>query len=123
MTRTTGLVTLAALGLLALGACSSSDGAAGSATTAVTVTADDQTCDIAPAAATAGTVAFTVTNGGQQVTEVYVYASGDTVVAEKEDITPGSTVQFTAEVAAGTYDVTCKPGMTGDGIRSVLTVE
>jgi iron uptake system component EfeO len=122
MTRTTGLVAVAALGLLALGACSSSDGSASAATTAVTVTADDQTCAISPAAAKAGTVAFTVTNDGQQVTEVYVYASGDTVVAEKEDITPGSTVEFTAEVAAGTYDVACKPGMTGDGIRSVLTV-
>ena len=122
MTRTTGLVAVAALGLFALAACSSSDGDASAATTAVTVTADDQTCAISPAAAKAGTVAFTVTNDGQQVTEVYVYASGDAVVAEKEDITPGSTVEFTAEVAAGTYDVACKPGMTGDGIRSVLTV-
>ena len=64
-----------------------------------------------------------MTNEGDQVTEVYVYGDGDSIVAEKEDITPGSSVDFTAELEAGSYQVACKPGQTGDGIRADLTVE
>jgi len=98
-------------------ACTSTSG--GKATGIV---ATDTACKVATADLGAGKQTFSVTNDGDKVTEVYVYAPGDRIVAEKESIGPGTTVRFIADLAAGRYEVACKPGQTGDGIRQVLTV-
>ena len=45
-----------------------------------------------------------------------------TVVAEVENIGPGTSRDMTADLAPGTYEIACKPGQTGDGIRAQLTV-
>jgi uncharacterized cupredoxin-like copper-binding protein len=67
-----------------------------------------------------------VTNDGSKVTEVYVYAkSGDAftkVVSEVENIGPGTSRDLDADLSAGTYEVACKPGQKGDGIRQKITV-
>lgn len=102
---------------LALVACSSTDTAG-----AVAITATDSGCRVAKTDLAAGARSFNVTNGGDKVTEVYVYADGDKVVAERENIGPGTSAIFTADLAAGTYEVACKPGQTGDGIRQTITV-
>jgi iron uptake system component EfeO len=44
------------------------------------------------------------------------------VVAEVENIGPGISRDMSADLAPGTYEVACKPGQTGDGIRAPLTV-
>ncbi len=122
------LVCLAVATPLLLVACSSSGAtdAAGSATT-IAVAANDTTCVLDSSTADAGTVSFAVTNSGSQVTEVYVYGkNGDaftSVVAEVEDIGPGTSRDMRADLDPGTYEVACKPGLTGDGVRATLTVE
>jgi iron uptake system component EfeO len=45
------------------------------------------------------------------------------VMTEKENIGPGTSATVAVDLAAGAYEVACKPGMTGDGIRTALTVK
>ena len=97
---------------------------------AVTVTATDDACDLSSTDLASGITTFTITNGGQQVNEVYVYAPADDtqtsgftrIVTEKENIGPGTAYDLTVDLVAGRYEVACKPGMVGDGIRSTVTV-
>ena len=66
----------------------------------------------------AGTSTFAVKNDGDDVTEVYVYADGDEVKGEVENIGPGTSRDLDVDLTAGEYEVACKPGMKGDGIRT-----
>ncbi|MEU0468661.1 iron uptake system protein EfeO [Amycolatopsis sp. NPDC006131] len=108
--------------LLVLSACSGGDQntAAGGP---ITVDATDTACTVSATTANAGNVTFEVTNKGTKVTEFYLYAEGDRIMGEVENIAPGLTRKLTVEVPdAGTYQTACKPGMTGDGIRGAFTV-
>jgi iron uptake system component EfeO len=110
--------------LAGLAACSSdSSSASGSGSSAtVDVTATDEACDLSETNLTAGTTTFTVTNNGSSVTEFYVYSSSDNIEGEVEDIGPGLQRDLVVDLAAGTYEAACKPGMTGDGIRETIHV-
>lgn len=123
--RPIALVTIALSVPAFLVGCGSSPESGSAATTSVAVTATDTTCTLDASTVPSGPVAFAVTNAGSEVTEVYVYAkSGDaftTVVSEVENIGPGISRDMTVELAAGTYEVACKPGQTGSGIRATLT--
>ena len=88
----------------------------------VTVKASDTTCEVARTTLDAGTSVFAVTNNGNKVTEFYVYAAGDRVMGEVENIAPGLSRELHVELPAGTYEAACKPGMIGKGIRNALTV-
>jgi iron uptake system component EfeO len=88
----------------------------------VAIKATDTTCEVALAELPAGAHTFAIANKGSKVTEVYVYAPGDKVVAEKENIGPGTSYRLTVDLKAGSYEIACKPGMKGDGIRTPLTV-
>ncbi|MEP6761154.1 MAG: cupredoxin domain-containing protein [Sporichthyaceae bacterium] len=124
--RPARLVVPALLFLLAapvLAAC----GDAGPATgTTVAVAASEDTCEVATTNLEAGPVTFTVTNKGSKVTEVYVYGEKDgafdTIVGEVENIGPGTSRDFSVDLSGGTYEIACKPGQTGDGIRTKVTV-
>jgi iron uptake system component EfeO len=113
---------------LAIAGCGSTTDASteGAASTSVAVTASDTACTLGTTSVPAGSTQFAVTNTGDQMTEVYVYGkSGDAfsvVVAEVENIGPGTSRDMTGDLAPGTYEVACKPGQTGDGIRAQLTV-
>jgi uncharacterized cupredoxin-like copper-binding protein len=109
-------VPAALLLVLAASAC------AGKSATTVAITASDTACDVADEHLDAGKTTFAVKNTGSQVTEVYVYAPGDKVVTEKENIGPGTSARFTADLAAGDYEIACKPGQKGDGIRTEIEV-
>ncbi len=127
---------LSALALLALGACSTASGGAGAAATSgaaggssgapagpITVTATDTECTLSATTAGAGTVTFRITNQGTKVNEFYVYAAGDRIVAEVENVTPGLSRELKVEVTEpGTLTTACKPGMVGEGIRAPFTV-
>ncbi len=119
--RPLALLPLALLVLAPLAACTSKPdaGAAGP----VKVTANDTSCQLSSATATTGNVTFEVTNSGAKTTEFYLYAEGDRVVGEVENIGPGLSRRLIVEVPdAGGYTAACKPGMSGNGIRSGFTV-
>ncbi|NUU20858.1 MAG: peptidase M75 [Streptomycetaceae bacterium] len=107
----------ALLGVPALAACSSDSGG-----DAIKVTASDKKCEVAKTEWTEGKNTLKVTNKGNQVTEVYVYAQGDRIVTERENIGPGISVDITFDIKPGQYQVACKPGMKGDGIRQDIKV-
>jgi iron uptake system component EfeO len=104
---------------LAVGAaCSSTSPTAG----AIPITATNTECRVSQTSFAAGRYKFEVQNTGSDVTEVYIYGKGDKVVTEKENIGPGTTATFSATLSAGEYQVACKPGQKGDGIRQTITV-
>ncbi|HEY0694846.1 MAG TPA: iron uptake system protein EfeO [Kribbella sp.] len=88
----------------------------------VTVKATDSECTLSRAEVKSGTSTFSVSNGGSKVTEFYVYAEGDRVMGEVENIGPGLKRDLIVELPTGKYQTVCKPGMVGDGIRGDLTV-
>ncbi|MFC4147699.1 cupredoxin domain-containing protein [Micromonospora mangrovi] len=122
MSRRTAVVAVALCAAAALTACGDDSAKA----EAVAVTATDSSCAVAKTSFTPGEATFAVTNKGKQTTEVYVYGrQGDAytqVIAEVENVAPGLTRNVTASLANGTYEVACKPGQTGDGIRTRITV-
>ncbi len=90
---------------------------------AITVDASDDACKVSRAEADAGTITFEVTNKGQRVTEFYLYAEGDRIMGEVENVTPGLTRRLIVEVnEGGAYETACKPGMQGKGIRDAFKV-
>ncbi len=105
-------------------------GPAGAA--AVTVSATDDACALSTTELSSGITTFSITNDGSVVNEVYVYApaEGDQagqqgfsrIVTEKENIGPGTAYDLTVDLTAGDYEVACKPGMVGEGIRTPVTV-
>ncbi|MGW6093881.1 iron uptake system protein EfeO [Streptomyces sp. NPDC055157] len=88
----------------------------------VNVTAKDDSCTVSKKKLPAGHIALAVENKGSKVTEVYVLFPDDRIVAERENIGPGTKATITAEVKAGSYDVVCKPGMKGAGFRQKIEV-
>jgi iron uptake system component EfeO len=114
---------LPVLALAVLTAACGSDGEdGGTAASTIPVAASDDECDVDASELEAGTHEFAVTNSGSKVTEFYVYAEGDRVMAEVENIAPGLSRELLVELPAGEYEAACKPGMIGDGIRNALTV-
>ncbi|MFB7292437.1 iron uptake system protein EfeO [Actinacidiphila glaucinigra] len=90
---------------------------AASGTGAVKVTASDTSCEVSKTEFPSGHVTLNVENKGSKVTEVYVLYPDDRIAAERENIGPGTKTSLTTEIKAGDYEIACKPGMTGDGIR------
>jgi iron uptake system component EfeO len=126
--RTIRILALLAAGSLGgtLAACGGGDAKSGAPAAGaggpITVKATDTSCEVAQNALDAGTHVFAITNAGAKVTEFYVYAAGDRVMGEVENITPGLSRELRVELPAGSYQTACKPGMIGDGIRTALTV-
>jgi iron uptake system component EfeO len=118
--RRTPLI-LSLVAVSAVAACSSdkSDSSTTASGGPITVKATDSACEVAKSTLDAGTHVFTIANSGSKVTEFYVYAAGDRVMGEVENITPGLSRELRVELPAGTYQTVCKPGT---GIRSALTV-
>ena len=106
-----------------LAACATDPAPADSAdgTGPVTVEATDDACTLSSTELDAGITTFAITNAGAEVTEVYVY-EGERIVTEKENIGPGTSYELTVDLTEGGYEVACKPGMVGDGIRTDVVV-
>jgi iron uptake system component EfeO len=92
----------------------------------VAVTATDNSCDLNRVDLPSGPTTFEVTNRGSKVTEVYVYgqdgAGFTKVISEVENIGPGTSRDMTVTLGGGAYEVACKPGQQGDGIRTKISV-
>ena len=110
--------TVVVAAVLLVGACSSD----ASTKDAISVTSSDSECILARTELAAGNTTFTVKNDGNDVTEVYVYGNRDEIKGEVENIGPGTSRDLTVDLTAGTYEVACKPGQKGDGIRTEITV-
>jgi iron uptake system component EfeO len=108
----------------ALAACGDSSSSSSSTRAAgpITVNATDVACEVSKTELSAGTATFSIKNAGNKVTEFYVYAEGDRVMGEVENIAPGLNRELRVELPAGSYQTACKPGMIGQGIRATLTV-
>jgi len=89
---------------------------------AVDVKAGNHECAPAKTSFDAGKLTFKVHNTGSKVTELYVYAPGDKVMGEVENVGPGTARTLTVTVPKGTYELACKPGQTGRGIRTAIEV-
>lgn len=118
---------LAVAGAVALaGSLSACGNDRGSAAAVHQVKAGDDSCHVDATSLDAGRHAFKIANVGSDVTEVYVYGKdGDEfsrIMGERENIGPGTSQTLEVDLAAGDYQVACKPGMTGDGIRTALSV-
>jgi iron uptake system component EfeO len=122
--RTHPAAAVLAVALLAV-ACGSGDNTDPQGTTdgAITVDASDTACTVSRTSAPAGTIEFGIVNTATKVTEFYVYAEGDRVMGEVENIAPGLKRTFHIEITEpGAYQTACKPGMAGKGIRGTFTV-
>lgn len=117
MHRHPTLCFVALIAAVGISACGGDTGAP-----VVELTASNNACVAGKTDLRAGKTTFRIRNTGDQVTEVYIYASDERVVTERENIGPGTTADLTADLAAGTYELACKPGQTGDGIREEITV-
>lgn len=81
---------------------------------AIAVTLNDETCTVETAKAPAGAVTFQVTNSGSDVNEFEVLAEDKLRIAgEKENIGPGTTVNYVVQLPEGSYFTACKKGMVG----------
>ncbi|MFE9834448.1 iron uptake system protein EfeO [Streptomyces sp. NPDC005551] len=102
------------------GCTEKSDAKGGSGT--IEVTAADTECDTSSKSVPAGQVTLKIENKGSKATEVEIVFPDDRIVSEKENIGPGTKYTLTAEVKAGSYEIACRPGMKGHGVRQKLTV-
>ncbi|MBC2867374.1 iron uptake system protein EfeO [Streptomyces mexicanus] len=109
-----------AAALTSVTACTAkSDAADGDA---IRVTAADSSCETSAGSVPAGQVTLKIENKGSKATEVEILFPDDRIVSEKENIGPGTKYTLTAEVKAGSYEIACRPGMKGHGVRQKLTV-
>jgi iron uptake system component EfeO len=107
-----------------LSACGGTDASGGPK---ITLEASDSACTVSRTSLTAGPATFSLTNTGHKVTEVYVYAqqngSYSKIVGEVEDIGPGVSRDLSVNLEKGTYEIACKPGQKGNGLRTKVTVQ
>ncbi|MBX3194660.1 MAG: peptidase M75 family protein [Microbacteriaceae bacterium] len=81
---------------------------------AIAVAITDDACDVATSTATAGTVTFALTNSGTDVNEFEILAEDQLrIVGEKENVTPGQSVNYTLQLNPGTYYTACKFRLVG----------
>ncbi|OIK29454.1 iron uptake system protein EfeO [Streptomyces malaysiense] len=118
--RPTVIAAVTAAALTALSACTAKSEAKNGE--AIEVTAADSTCHTSATSVPAGQVTLKIANKGSKATEVEILFPDDRIVSEKENIGPGTKYTLTAEVKAGSYEIACRPGMKGHGVRQKLTV-
>ncbi|MFJ3755665.1 iron uptake system protein EfeO [Streptomyces sp. NPDC090080] len=118
--RLTVTAAATAAALTALSACTAKSDAKGD--DAIQVTAADAKCATSLKSVPAGRVTLAIENKGSKATEVEILFPDDRIVSEKENIGPGTKYTLTAEVKAGSYEIACRPGMKGHGVRQKLTV-
>lgn len=99
-------------------------GAAAAADGVLTVSSTADACTVSAATAKSGNTTFKVTNDGDKTTEFYLLGDdGLRIVAERENIAPGSSADLSVALQPGSYFTACKPGMRGEGVgKAAFTV-
>lgn len=104
------IVPAAAVAVLALAGCVPNAPVGGGISVEIT----DTTCAVSSSTAESGVVRFALTNNGSDVNEFEILAEDQLrIVGEKENITPGQTVDYVAELQPGTYYTACKFQLVG----------
>jgi len=118
-----GVAAAGALALVLAGCVPNAREAAG-AGSRISISASDSACDLSTSTVASGAVTFTITNTGSDVTELEILAHDKVhIVGEKENIGPGTSPRYVAQLEPGTYYTSCKPGMVGTGVgESTLVV-
>lgn len=76
---------------------------------AITVTMTDDGCAVSHSSTTSGPASFKISNTGSDVNEFEIVAADkSTIVTEKENIGPGTTVSHVVELQPGEYFTGCK---------------
>jgi iron uptake system component EfeO len=89
----------------------------------ITVESSADACELTADKAKSGNVSFKVKNTGNEVTEFYLYAEdGMRIIGEIENVGPGLSRDLVVRAAPGSYVTSCRPGMSGKGIRSEFTI-
>ena len=113
-TRHLALVGVVAAVALALTGCVPNHVAA---TSKLTVKMTDDGCAVSATSARSGNLAFDITNAGSDVNEFEILADDKLrIVGEKENVTPGQTVSFIAQLEPGTYYTACKFRQAGSAV-------
>ncbi|WP_223690937.1 iron uptake system protein EfeO [Leifsonia poae] len=111
-TRSLGALAGAVTVALALSGCVPNNAAADGE--ALSVTLNDEKCTVSADTTPSGAVTFQVTNTGSDVNEFEVLAEDKLRIAgEKENIGPGTTVNYVVQLPEGSYYTACKKGMVG----------
>ncbi|MFJ8108374.1 iron uptake system protein EfeO [Streptomyces sp. NPDC096132] len=111
----------AAAALTAFTGCAEKSDAKGS-DHVIDVISTDSRCEISKKEIAAGHVELAIENKGSLVTAVYILFPDDRVLAERENVGPGTKQRVTAEVKAGDYQIGCRSGMNSDSARQDLKV-
>ncbi len=109
------------LALMASG-CTKSGGSSGSDATpgrSVTVGITDAGCDPAALTVPSGPTTFVVTNRGTSAVTKYEVKDGETIIGEKENLTPGLSGSFSIDLKPGDYTLECPGGTTPEGTLHV----
>jgi iron uptake system component EfeO len=106
-----GLTAVAAVAA-ACGSSTSDGSKAARGATPVTITLTNDGCEPSPATISAGPVTFTVNNTtGDKVSEAELLR-GETIMGEKENLTPGLSGTFSLKIDAGDYTISCPDAKT-----------
>jgi len=77
----------------------------------------DDTCVVSEATAAAGNITFSIQNTGTDVNEFEIFAEDQLrIVGEKENVTPGQSVDYVVQLQPGTYYTACKFQQIGSPI-------
>ena len=119
--RTRLVIGVAAVSALGLSACvannpssTSASGSAGASDAPLTVTITDDTCKVSAASVPSGVVNFKLTNNGTVRNEFEILAEDKLrIVGERENLGPGTSVDYTVTLQPGKYFTACKKNMVG----------
>ena len=108
-------IALSALGAIALTGCVANvQGGAAEGGNAFTVDITDEACAVSAATGPSGTFTFTLNNKGTVRNEFEILADDKLrIVGERENLGPGTTVEYTITLEPGTYYTACKTNMVG----------
>jgi len=107
---------------LAAAGCTKDKGSPGSNTTpgsTVKVGITDAGCDPAALTLAAGRTTFVVTNRGTSAVTEYEVKDGETIIGEKENLTPDLSGSFSIDLKPGVYTLESPGGTTSEGTLHV----
>lgn len=112
--RVTVLATMSALALSACVANAPEGGQSSAGGNALSVDITDDACKVSAAEGPSGTFTFTLNNKGTVRNEFEILAEDKLrIVGERENLGPGTTVEYTIALEPGTYYTACKTNMVG----------